>query len=204
MSFLRWRFDFQKDGKDAWCQHQWRIPQPLGPGELRLPASVHQAFPYLGYATDWHMRVTFLTRFRNPSRNLNFSLFQGNMKQHMLTHKIRDMPSHLFENKRSPSFGAPSSVNDDSINENTSGSSNMPEESRIQPPPSPVKLETPPPPPPPPSKRSPPEADLPVPKRQPGGFQLNSYSRRLTDDNMHEESSFGIQAIEPHFPSEAF
>ncbi|KAJ8960957.1 hypothetical protein NQ318_020258 [Aromia moschata] len=26
-------------------------------------------------------------------------LFQGNMKQHMLTHKIRDMPQHMFENK---------------------------------------------------------------------------------------------------------
>lgn len=44
---------------------------------------------------------------RSPNRKpfglitklMMYYLFQGNMKQHMLTHKIRDMPQHMFENK---------------------------------------------------------------------------------------------------------
>ncbi|GLH07865.1 Homeotic protein spalt-major, partial [Gryllus bimaculatus] len=37
---------------------------------------------------------------------------KGNMKQHMLTHKIRDMPSHLFETK--PPLPPTSTANEDS------------------------------------------------------------------------------------------
>lgn len=34
-------------------------------------------------------------------------LFQGNMKQHMLTHKIRDMPQHMFDKPPVIEEGAP-------------------------------------------------------------------------------------------------
>lgn len=33
-------------------------------------------------------------------------VFQGNMKQHMLTHKIRDMPQHMFDNNKTASVSS--------------------------------------------------------------------------------------------------
>lgn len=52
-----------------------------------------------GYASNWlQMAVRPATICINNNKHFLFS-FQGNMKQHMLTHKIRDMPQHMFENK---------------------------------------------------------------------------------------------------------
>lgn len=41
------------------------------------------------------------------------------MKQHMLTHKIRDMPSHLFEKTSPGSVSVPSSLVDETSNTST-------------------------------------------------------------------------------------
>lgn len=96
------------------------------------------------------------------------------MKQHMLTHKIRDMPQHMFENKLS-----------------TSGDEAPPppqlpttqREPPIQVPESEPPL--PPPPPPQPSiseqskeqtvKREPTETELPLPKRPPSEYHSFDY-----------------------------
>ncbi|KAL0274078.1 UNVERIFIED_CONTAM: hypothetical protein PYX00_006593 [Menopon gallinae] len=91
---------------------------------------------------------------------------KGNMKQHMLTHKIRDMPPHLFESKKSPPFSnpqpPPTSQAEEVSDSNLSNSNSATEESRpIMHPDradSPVKVESSTP---PPSKRSPPEAGMP-------------------------------------------
>ncbi|KAG8233382.1 hypothetical protein J437_LFUL013162 [Ladona fulva] len=50
---------------------------------------------------------------------------KGNMKQHMLTHKIRDMPPHLFEaSSRSPSAGPQGLPMNEDANHHGSGGSN--------------------------------------------------------------------------------
>lgn len=101
------------------------------------------------------------------------------MKQHMLTHKIRDMPPHLFENKKSPQFGGPptsTTAQNDEVSDmsNMSNSNSATEDSRplaptrMELPGSPVKQESSTP---PPIKRSPPDNDLPVPKRQPSKYK---------------------------------
>jgi hypothetical protein len=78
------------------------------------------------------------------------------MKQHMLTHKIRDMPSHLFETSKPhpppPPVSTPSN-DETSNNEDIRTSSSE----------SPLKPDL-------GMKRSPPEGEavLPIPKRQPG------------------------------------
>ena len=101
----------------------------------------------------------------------------------MLTHKIRDMPAHLFENKKSPtSYGNNNnnqqqqqqiSLNNrnDEINE-MSNMSNSNSTAAEDPKPTSVEIPESPPVNPEPEtpvsvKRSPTESDLPVPKRQP-------------------------------------
>ncbi|XP_047116786.1 homeotic protein spalt-major-like isoform X2 [Schistocerca piceifrons] len=95
----------------------------------------------------------------NPGYAADWIPLLGNMKQHMLTHKIRDMPSHLFESK--PPLPPPSSGMTQVKEEPASG-----EEQNMATPPSlelTVKSDL-------GIKRSPPEGEtmLPIPKRQPG------------------------------------
>jgi hypothetical protein len=82
------------------------------------------------------------------------------MKQHMLTHKIRDMPSHLFETSKPPPPPVSTPNNDEGSNA---------EEIRTTPLESPLKPDL-------GMKRSPPEGEavLPIPKRQPGMVQTVS------------------------------
>lgn len=103
----------------------------------------------------------------------------------MLTHKIRDMPGHLFDNKKSPTFGAsqqqPISSHNQSSEEisevsNMSNSNSVAcEDSKMatttssatevsESPPVTSDLEV------PLIKRSPTDVDLPVPKRQPSEY----------------------------------
>lgn len=79
---------------------------------------------------------------------------QGNMKQHMLTHKIRDMPSHLFETSKPPPPPVSTPNNDEGSNTEDMRTSSLE---------SPLKSDL-------GMKRSPPEGEavLPIPKRQPG------------------------------------
>jgi hypothetical protein len=79
---------------------------------------------------------------------------QGNMKQHMLTHKIRDMPSHLFETSKPPPPPVSTPNNDEGSNTEDIRTSSLE---------SPLKSDL-------GMKRSPPEGEavLPIPKRQPG------------------------------------
>lgn len=51
-----------------------------------------------------------------PTFQVCLHLLQGNMKQHMLTHKIRDLPPHLFEKKSPGSVSVPSSLVDETSN----------------------------------------------------------------------------------------
>lgn len=48
------------------------------------------------------------------------------MKQHMLTHKIRDMPSHLFEKSSPGSVSMPSSLVDENSNTSTESKEPLP------------------------------------------------------------------------------
>ncbi|XP_046386829.1 homeotic protein spalt-major isoform X2 [Ischnura elegans] len=110
----------------------------------------------VGYAPDW-----------NP--------WLGNMKQHMLTHKIRDMPPHLFEaSSRSPSTGSQGLPMSEDANHHGGSGSNGSISSSMQPDdmgplgdvksnPGPVALDG-------SSIKRPPESEgtLPVPKRPPG------------------------------------
>ncbi|XP_023720785.1 homeotic protein spalt-major isoform X2 [Cryptotermes secundus] len=79
---------------------------------------------------------------------------KGNMKQHMLTHKIRDMPSHLFETSKPPPPPVSTPNNDEGSNTEDMRTSSLE---------SPLKSDL-------GMKRSPPEGEavLPIPKRQPG------------------------------------
>jgi hypothetical protein len=81
------------------------------------------------------------------------------MKQHMLTHKIRDMPSHLFETSKPPPLPVNTSNNDEG--------SNTEEVRTLSSLESPLKPDL-------GVKRSPPEGEavLPIPKRQPGMMQM--------------------------------
>jgi hypothetical protein len=104
----------------------------------------------------WKRRIKFQPDVYNY---INFLSVQGNMKQHMLTHKIRDMPSHLFETSKPPPPPVNTSNNDEGSNtEEVRTSSSL--ESPLKP-----DLGV---------KRSPPEGEavLPIPKRQPGMMQM--------------------------------
>ena len=85
----------------------------------------------------------------------NILCLQGNMKQHMLTHKIRDMPSHLFETSKPPP--PPVSTPNEEVNSVMDEMRTTPSLDSTMKPDLGVK-------------RSPPEGEavLPIPKRQPG------------------------------------
>ncbi|XP_063972675.1 homeotic protein spalt-major isoform X3 [Diachasmimorpha longicaudata] len=98
---------------------------------------------------------------------------KGNMKQHMLTHKIRDMPPHLFGDSKTPQGGQQPQTPQHNQDQENSQSSVCTDESSLPPPPPPPPPPLPPPPSPMPPinespmpvKRSPTEGDLPAPKR---------------------------------------
>ncbi|XP_011302278.1 homeotic protein spalt-major isoform X2 [Fopius arisanus] len=90
---------------------------------------------------------------------------KGNMKQHMLTHKIRDMPPHLFSDKQvgqqTPQHNQDQENSQSSIcTDESSLPPPPPPPPPLPPPPSPMPIEAP-----MPVKRSPTEGDLPAPKR---------------------------------------
>ncbi|CAG9826172.1 unnamed protein product [Diabrotica balteata] len=125
----------------------------------------------------------------------------GNMKQHMLTHKIRDMPQHMFDNKPLSMSGDDSSTplppslpkieNSTSDNEQSQPLAPLPPPQVLQPPQAP----------PPPEKhelesqqikREPTETELPLPKRPPkifSGVSLESNSSQNTRRNELNEIS---------------
>ena len=88
-------------------------------------------------------------------------LFQGNMKQHMLTHKIRDMPQHMFENKPPISGEESSQQTQQNLppREAQSGEGEQPN-APTQPAANEQNKEQ-------PVKREPTETELPLPKRPP-------------------------------------
>lgn len=82
------------------------------------------------------------------------------MKQHMLTHKIRDMPAHLFETNK-PTMPPPvPGINVPNEDSTSTEDRSMPTPTSLEPAPKPDLG----------VKRSPPEGEtvLPIPKRQPG------------------------------------
>ncbi|XP_044751315.1 homeotic protein spalt-major-like isoform X3 [Coccinella septempunctata] len=114
---------------------------------------------------------------------------KGNMKQHMLTHKIRDMPQHMFENK-------PQTMKEDSM---PSSPQVLSSREVPPPPPPPVKQEqhvNPPehieqPPQQQPVKREPSEAELPLPKRPPS-LQSNKHLCHVCNKNFSSSSALQI------------
>ncbi|VEN38516.1 unnamed protein product [Callosobruchus maculatus] len=125
---------------------------------------------------------------------------KGNMKQHMLTHKIRDMPQHMFDNKP-PGHPAPPSLcsDDSSASLPPSLSSAQPLEGDQPPPvqqqghqtppqqPAQVKTE--------PEgqqiKREPSETELPLPKRPPS-LQSSKHLCHVCNKNFSSSSALQI------------
>ncbi|KAG5876076.1 hypothetical protein JTB14_011560 [Gonioctena quinquepunctata] len=172
--------------KDGCVCTQRRIQDEVEPWRARkrkaaLLKSIPSVFPLPmtpGYASSWMQTA-------------------GNMKQHMLTHKIRDMPQHVFDNK------APSLSGDDSTplppslpqRENISSEGEpqqipqqQPQPSQIlHPPPPQVKpdLE------PQPIKREPTETELPLPKRPPS-LQSSKHLCHVCNKNFSSSSALQI------------
>ncbi|XP_044751314.1 homeotic protein spalt-major-like isoform X2 [Coccinella septempunctata] len=124
-----------------------------------------------------------------PGYASNWMHMAGNMKQHMLTHKIRDMPQHMFENK-------PQTMKEDSM---PSSPQVLSSREVPPPPPPPVKQEqhvNPPehieqPPQQQPVKREPSEAELPLPKRPPS-LQSNKHLCHVCNKNFSSSSALQI------------
>nr|CAD7401761.1 unnamed protein product [Timema cristinae] len=118
-----------------------------------------------GYNSDWNplllanALVVLISTAEDGEIKVRIS---GNMKQHMLTHKIRDMPSHLFETSKPlpPHLPPNMPASDDSSNLEDSRPLGGPFPPHLDPS-KPADLGV---------KRSPPEGEglLPIPKRQPG------------------------------------
>lgn len=90
------------------CNTPRRIQDEADPLRSRkrkaaLSKSIPSVFPLPmtpGYASNWLLMAVRPAKNSNHQSNSHlFPYLQGNMKQHMLTHKIRDMPQHMFENK---------------------------------------------------------------------------------------------------------
>lgn len=142
-----------------------------------LRRSIPSVFPLPmspGYASTWmQMAVRPATTFTPQISQRNFFLLQGNMKQHMLTHKIRDMPQHMFENKPPSISGDDSTPLPPSLpsREPASSDGEQHQQQQTSPqvlqPPQQVKSEQEP----QQIKREPTETELPLPKRPPSKCQ---------------------------------
>lgn len=133
-----------------------------------LRKSIPSVFPLPmspGYATassNWSALAVSCRRRRfRRSHSQRHLLFQGNMKQHMLTHKIRDMPQHMFDKPPVSEEGAPPPP---------PPPRELPPSEPEQPQSSPQAQE---PPKEQPVKRAPTETDLPLPKRPPSEYYSN-------------------------------
>ncbi|KAJ3633990.1 hypothetical protein MTP99_010902 [Tenebrio molitor] len=121
----------------------------------------------------------------SPGYASNWMHIAGNMKQHMLTHKIRDMPQHMFENKP-PVSGDESSQQ---APQNLPQREAQPNENEqpIQPPHSSASeqnKEQ-------PVKREPSETELPLPKRPPS-LQASKHLCHVCNKNFSSSSALQI------------
>lgn len=140
-----------------------------------------------GYASSWRAVRSAKTSPYAASPIAFSILLQGNMKQHMLTHKIRDMPQHMFENKTPSLSGDDSTPLPPSLPPTTPQNLTANSEADVL---SPQQQPHPPPPihPQPPQmqqqsqmkseqesqpiKREPTETELPLPKRPPSKYHI--------------------------------
>ncbi|XP_049822487.1 homeotic protein spalt-major-like isoform X2 [Aethina tumida] len=189
-----------KDG--CVCNKQRRIQDEAEPRRARTKksASIPSVFPLPmtpGYASNWmHMA--------------------GNMKQHMLTHKIRDMPQHMFDNKPQLSGSGDESTPlppNQPPRDGTTSDGELSQTSQMDVKPQPLIQVPQPPPPqmeikpePQPIKREPTETELPLPKRPPSTHgnpyvEQRSLQTRTTHvprptANSHDTQGFRISATE--------
>ncbi|CAH1183720.1 unnamed protein product [Phaedon cochleariae] len=139
-----------------------------------------------------------------PGYASNWMQMAGNMKQHMLTHKIRDMPQHMFDN-RPPSLSgddsaslppgtphreAPSSDGEQQQQHQHQHQqpSQSPQAPQVPLPPSPQvknEMEQ------PPIKREPTETELPLPKRPPS-LQSSKHLCHVCNKNFSSSSALQI------------
>ncbi|XP_065353341.1 sal-like protein 1 isoform X3 [Cloeon dipterum] len=90
---------------------QWRIqhnsPAPKSKRQTpKIPSRVKRKPPAHGFGITARFPYSHLNLFFDAgyaTSPLARQHLPGNMKQHMLTHKIRDMPQHLFDTSKKPS-----------------------------------------------------------------------------------------------------
>nr|XP_008193712.1 PREDICTED: homeotic protein spalt-major isoform X3 [Tribolium castaneum] len=121
----------------------------------------------------------------SPGYASNWMHIAGNMKQHMLTHKIRDMPQHMFENKP-PISG---DENSQQSQQNLPQREVQPSENEQPNPPSQPSIseqnkEQ-------PVKREPTETELPLPKRPPS-LQASKHLCHVCNKNFSSSSALQI------------
>lgn len=119
------------------------FPLPMSPGYAT-------ASNWKALAVSYRRRCRFLTTHHRA-----LLLFQGNMKQHMLTHKIRDMPQHMFDKPPTSEEVPPPPP----LPPHREIPTSEPDQSLPPPTPEPPKEQ--------PVKRAPTESELPLPKRPP-------------------------------------
>ncbi|CAH0557762.1 unnamed protein product [Brassicogethes aeneus] len=179
--------------KDGCVCKQRRIQDEAEPwrARKRKPAprkSVPSVFPLPmtpGYASNWMQMA-------------------GNMKQHMLTHKIRDMPQHMFDNKPPSISGDDSTPLPPSLPPREPPTSDGEQSQTPQPPhhqqiPQMPLIQVPQPPPPQiepkpepqPIKREPTETELPLPKRPPS-LQSSKHLCHVCNKNFSSSSALQI------------
>lgn len=169
------------------CNKQRRIQDEAEPrrGRTKKSASIPSVFPLPmtpGYASNWmHMAVRTAT-YHPTNDRITRNIFQGNMKQHMLTHKIRDMPQHMFDNKPQLSGSGDESTPlppNQPPRDGTTSDGELSQTSQMDVKPQPLIQVPQPPPPqmeikpePQPIKREPTETELPLPKRPPSKLKI--------------------------------
>ncbi|KAJ8921072.1 hypothetical protein NQ315_015868 [Exocentrus adspersus] len=167
--------------KDACACKQRRIQDEVEPWRAKkrkaaLRRSIPPVFPLPmspGYASTWMQMA-------------------GNMKQHMLTHKIRDMPQHMFENKPASVSGDDSTPLPPSMPSREPVSSDGEQQSQTSPqvlqqPLQPAKPEQEP----QQIKREPTETELPLPKRPPS-LQSSKHLCHVCNKNFSSSSALQI------------
>ncbi|RZC05008.1 homeotic protein spalt-major-like, partial [Asbolus verrucosus] len=121
----------------------------------------------------------------SPGYASNWMHIAGNMKQHMLTHKIRDMPQHMFENKPPISGDESSQQPPQNLPQREAQPS---ENEQSLPPPQPSaseqSKEQ-------PVKREPTETELPLPKRPPS-LQASKHLCHVCNKNFSSSSALQI------------